>query len=191
MTIQGLLALLIAAAQAGPVYTPPGTHPYSMNSASMEPTFYEGDVMLADRPRGECGQTVPEPGDIVIFQRNDTPWIKRVIAGPGQTVRVVGGVLFVDGRAVKRERAAPVSGVPYFPDAAVWRETLPNGRSYLTTDFGPGQSLDDILELTVPEGSWFLLGDNRDNSLDSRVFGPVTEAALCGVVIKTVSGRST
>ncbi|KQW86523.1 signal peptidase I [Brevundimonas sp. Root1279] len=188
MTGFGWLSLVVALAQTGPVYTPPGSHPYRVSSASMEPTYREGDVLMADRPRGDCGSTVPEAGDVVIFQRNRTPWVIRAVAGPGQTVQVVDGVLIIDGQAVKREKTATAAAtVPGFPETIFWRETLPNGRSYMTTDFGPGLDLDNTLEVTVPTGRWFVVGDNRDNSVDSRVFGPVAESDLCGVVTKIVT----
>ena len=67
----------------------------------------------------------------------------------------------------------------------IWRETLPNGIRYLTQDLGE-TSLDDFPPTRMPAGHWFTLGDNRDNSLDSRVTGPSPATQMCGVAVKRI-----
>ena len=186
------VALLIAGQQATPVFAPVGTHPYVISSSSMAPTLDEGDVVLANRPRGECGTVAPEPGDVVIIRRGSAPWIRRIVAGPGQTVQMIDGELHIDGVAVPRERSAPVddSQFAHFgalaETVAVWRETLPGGRTYLTLDFGPGGMLDDTALVTVSGGHWFTMGDSRDNAVDGRIDGPTAANELCGVALQVV-----
>ena len=183
-----LLAWLVQ--QAAPVLVPLGHHPYTVSSASMHPGFVEGDVVVANRPRGVCGTTLVAPGDVVIVRRGTAPWIRRIVAGPGQTVQMINGVLYIDDVAVSRERAdvtPPPARTPAFASTTtVWRETLPNGRAYLTLDFGPDQDLDNTPRMVVPEGHWFTLGDSRDNAIDSRVDGATSAADICGTVVEVV-----
>lgn len=183
--------LLLALLTEEPVLAPMGHHPYRVSSGSMQPTLSAGDIVLADRPQGVCGTTQPTPGDVVVARTGGDPWLRRVVAGPGQTVQVIRGVLHIDGQPVKRERVDPatvpggVSKSPV-PGISVWRETLPSGRSWLTFDFGEGGMLDDTPEIRVPEGRWFALGDNRDNAIDDRTHGPTATVDLCGVVVSVV-----
>ena len=150
----------------------------------------------------------PERGDIVIVKappNNDTDYIKRVIGLPGDQIQMIGGQLYLNGQAVPKVKVAdfelPVSpnsncyspeyeqrrpdgsAVCHYPS---YRETLPGGRSYEVLDLGETPQ-DNTAPVVVPEDSLFLMGDNRDNSMDSRFpaipgqgIGIVPQANLIG-----------
>ncbi|WP_374418039.1 signal peptidase I [Novosphingobium arvoryzae] len=140
-------------------------------------------------PETRVMASTPERGDVVIFKQpplNDIDYIKRVIGLPGDTVEMKAGVLYLNGQPVPKERVedfeiavspntrcysvqfaaklADGSDVCRYPQ---YKETLPGGRSYNVLDLGP-RAQDDTPPVVVPEGHLFLMGDNRDNSEDSR-----------------------
>ena len=130
---------------------------FKIPSASMEPTLVEGDRLWARRV------TVLERGDIVVFRPPDRPgedYIKRVVGLPGDRI------------AIRRQRVL-VNGTPLDEPYAVHR--VPGRRM-------PG--VDDRAPATVPPGCYFLMGDNRDNSRDSRYFGPVPASLVYGRAYK-------
>ncbi|WP_243395747.1 signal peptidase I [Sphingomonas oleivorans] len=155
---------------------------------------------------------MPERGDIVIVKPplEDADYIKRVIGLPGDRLEVRGGTVILNGAPVKRVAEAPAripidANVPC-DSAAVMdlqvtdkdgrrycamprvRETLPNGVSFDTIDLGPSQT-DDYPEITIPAGHVFLMGDNRDQSADSRV--PAELNGLGGPVpVENLGGRA-
>jgi signal peptidase I len=161
---------------------------YSIPSESMRPTLTEGMLVGGDHFKGDCGHAEPRPGDIVIHRRGDTYYVRRAVAGPGQTIAMAGGRLSIDGKPVEFQVVGPVprGDVPGPGLAQVVRETLPNGAAYLTLDMGPHGDLDDVATTKVPAGSWYLLGDNRDNAADSRVDGPARAADICDRVTSII-----
>ena len=161
----------------------------------------------------------PKRGDVVIFKAppgNDVDYIKRVIGLPGDTVQVIGGQLHLNGVPVPKVKIAdfviPISANtncarPDFESVDAkgnpvckyprFRETLPEGKSYDVLDFGAASTLnpwgvdaDNTPPVIVPAGKLFMMGDNRDNSMDSRF--PAVEGGGIGLVPQdNLVGRAT
>ncbi|MFP6771440.1 MAG: signal peptidase I [Alphaproteobacteria bacterium] len=164
--------------------------PFNIPSGSMLPTLLIGDyVFVAKFPYGYSKHSMPlSPplfdgrineapvirGDIAVFKLptdNSTDYIKRIMGLPGDRLKMKDGVLHINGRAVKRERVEDFvqkhSGARY-ARVRQYRETLPNGRSYLTLDLQPRGMADNTNVYVVPAEHYFAMGDNRDDSTDSR-----------------------
>ena len=160
--------------------------PFSIPSGSMMPTLLIGDYLFVskwsygfskyslpfspDLFEGRVLASDPHRGDVVVFRKPSEPqtdYIKRLVGLPGDRIQMRGGVLYINGQAVPKEPAGFfVTGsgtqIPQF------RETLPNGVTYLTLDADPDSIGDNTREFDVPAGHYFMMGDNRDNSTDSR-----------------------
>ncbi len=165
--------------------------PFSIPSASMKSTLLVGDYLFVSKfsygysrysfpwaiaPfEGRVWTEAPERGDIAVFKLpkdNSTDYIKRVIGLPGDKIQMRGGALFINDQAVKREPKGRFTEQGAFGrelSADVYRETLPNGVSYDTLDIVPNGSADNTRVFEVPPDHYFMMGDNRDNSADSRV----------------------
>ncbi len=133
---------------------------YRVPTGSMSPTLVPGDFFLVDTR--SYGNRVPERGDVVVFEspRDGRTCVKRVVGLPGERIRALSGALFVDGRQI--------------------RESYP-GIAFPFRDFSEYA----VFPVAVPTDMVYVLGDDRDGSLDSRHFGPVRLSYLKGKALYT------
>ena len=201
--IAGIAFIVIAAktAVAEQFYVPSG---------SMEPTLLIGDELLATKypygystasipsfftlpDSGRIFSALPQRGDIVVFRwpgdRSQT-WVKRVIGLPGDRIQLRGGEVWINGQAARLQadgigQAETEDGSPV--TAARFIETLPGERRHPVFKLTANDPLDNMPEVTVPAGHLFVMGDNRDNSADSRV--PVTAGGVGLLPVENLVGR--
>jgi len=164
--------------------------PFNIPSESMLPNLLIGDYLfVAKYSYGYSHYSLPlslplfngrifarqvTRGDIVVFKLprdNKTVYIKRIVGIPGDRIQMIDGVLFINGQEVRKERIKDFLVPDRFGNLRrfrQYRETMPNGRSYTTLDTEESAA-DNTRIFVVPAGHYFAMGDNRDNSSDSRV----------------------
>ena len=168
--------------------------PFSIPSGSMKPTLLIGDYIFVSKssygythyslpfsPRlfsGRIFAKEPERGDTLVFRlpKDDTTdYIKRVVGLPGDRIQMINGLLHINGTPVKREQIEDFVEIEDGRTTRIkrWRETLPNGVSHETLDLIENGYYDNTPVYEVPAGHYFMMGDNRDNSTDSRVMSRV------------------
>ena len=185
--------------------------PFTIPSGSMLPNLLVGDYLFVSKytygysryslpfaPNlfsGRIWEGEPQRGDIVVFKLPNNPnidYIKRLIGLPGDRIQVIDGILHINGEPVKREQNETWTAESGGPAVPAYTETLPNGVSYRTLDLSPRSQGDNTDVFEVPPRHYFMMGDNRDNSLDSRFdVGYVPEENLVGparVIFFSVSG---
>ena len=170
--------------------------PFNIPSGSMKPTLLVGDFLVVSKPtfgysraslvypltrlplEGRILQgSAPERGDVIVFKNRkdgNKDYIKRVIGLPGDKIQVKDGLLYINAKPVKKEFVEIAKDVCGGGDAPSYRETLDNGVSYIVQEcLGDEGPLDNTSVYPVPAGHYFMMGDNRDQSQDSRVISAV------------------
>lgn len=168
------------------------TEPFRIPSGSMMPTLLVGDFILVNKfsygvrlpvTNTELFSTgEPKRGEVAVFRYPDDPsvnYIKRVVGVPGDHVRYEDKVFYINGERIPQETIGVYEGegARYMPGAQVLEESWGDLSNRIIVESGPSRLNG---EFEVPEGHYFMVGDNRDNSNDSRFWGPVSEDQLVG-----------
>ena len=179
--------------------------PFSIPTASMQSTMMIGDYFVANKWAWGLGKYSfplpvpfngrilaigePQRGDIAVFHNEPTgdDYIKRIIGLPGDRIQMKEGRLYINGAEVPREQVGTgvdadsnESKVPVI----LYKETLPNGVVHTIQEIDDNQPLDNTAEYVVPPGHFFMMGDNRDRSADSRVLSQVGYVPIGNIIGK-------
>ena len=177
--------------------------PFSIPSGSMYPTLKVGDYLFVSKYhygfskhsfpfsppiiKDRIFYNVPERGDVVVFKTpedNSTDYIKRLIGLPGDRVKILDDVIHINDTPIKRVKVN--SEMYKFFDVERFNEKLSNGKNYMIYEMAEKISYLDtnnFKEIIVPDDHFFVLGDNRDNSQDSRFIGTIPKKNLVGKAI--------
>ncbi len=177
--------------------------PFRIPSGSMYPTLYVGDYLFVSKYtygyskhslpfslplfEGRIWEDKPQRGDVVVFkfpQDNRTDFIKRIIGMPGEKIKLEKGRVYINGKVLPREKIEDFVLRDHQGNAerfTQYVETLPEGKQHKILEISDYEVADDMPEITIPKDSYFMMGDNRDRSDDSRIsVGFVPEENLVG-----------
>ncbi|MBS0224590.1 MAG: signal peptidase I [Proteobacteria bacterium] len=165
--------------------------PYTVPSPSMVPTLLVGDELIASKFAygyskysspiglmpdfsGRLFDRAPERGDVIVFRLPRDPsttYVKRLIGLPGDRIQMREGRLYINGAIVARRAVSTFANEigGYAVTSTLYIETLPNGREHEIVEISDTERYDNTQTFVVPPKHFFMMGDNRDNSLDSRV----------------------
>ncbi len=178
--------------------------PFSIPTASMQQTLMIGDYFIANKWTWGFGKysfpialpfngrifgSEPKRGDVAVFRNEITneDYIKRVIGLPGDRIQMKEGRLFINGTMVEREQTGTSTDTDSYlttVPVTVYTETLPNGVKHTIQEISDSEQLDNTAEYVVPAGHFFMMGDNRDRSADSRVLSQVGYVPLDNLIGK-------
>ena len=192
--------------------------PFNIPSGSMKPTLLIGDYLFVSKTsygyskysfpmamgpmEDRVWTKLPQRGDVVVFKLPSDPridYIKRVVGLPGDVIQVKRGELFINDKRVPRKALGYETVTDRFGQSASmmkYIQSLPNGVEHFIYEENDNRPLDNIDPVIVPEGHVFVMGDNRDNSRDSRVsreVGPIPLENLVGradILFFSVTGKS-
>ncbi|MGB2260875.1 MAG: signal peptidase I, partial [Porticoccaceae bacterium] len=162
--------------------------PFQIPSQSMVPTLKVGDFILVNKwtygirlpvlRTKVIELSLPERGDVMVFfpPHEDRYFIKRVVGLPGDKIQVLNGVLYVNGEQMEQTLSLEEANSAR---SVVMTENLTGAEHLMQKRISPTRLSQNYSSL-VPEGHYFMMGDNRDNSSDSRVWGPVPEDRIVG-----------
>lgn len=184
--------------------------PFHIPSGSMKDTLLVGDFIFVSKYSygysrysfplglplfdGRVMRSAPERGDIVVFRPTNQPrtdYIKRIVGLPGDQIQMRQGVLFINGTEAEQElisRFADHSDKGLPVTYSRYQETLPGGVKHHVLDMTPLGPLDNTNVYTVPPGHYFMMGDNRDDSTDSRV--PLEFGGISYIPEENIVGRA-
>ncbi|MEK7169158.1 MAG: signal peptidase I [Patescibacteria group bacterium] len=128
--------------------------PHKIKGQSMHPTFPDGEYLLTEKV--SYYRDDPQRGDVVVFKPpiSEDEFIKRIIALPNETVMILNGRVFINEKELKED--------------------------YIEVETNPSSFLSEGERYTVPAGNYFVMGDNRPHSSDSRAWGPITKKVITG-----------
>ncbi len=177
--------------------------PFSIPSGSMYPTLKVGDYLFVSKSSYGYSRhsfplsvplipkrifySQPERGDVVVFKTpedNKTDYIKRLVGLPGDKIKMISNELYINNEKVFREKVSDETYTSFKVEK--FKETLNNGKSYYIYEINkqiPFYETNNFEEIVIPKDNFFVIGDNRDNSQDSRFIGTIPKKNLMGKAI--------